>query len=160
MSAKHAKRKSRPGVDRAGRTPLHYAAGDGDVARVRELLDSGMDASAADDNGWTPLHFAAQGNAVDVAAILLQVGAPVDPRDSHGNTPLSKAVFNSRGVGDVINLLRAHGADPNVQNAHGMSPHKLAHTIANYDVRQFFSDLPGIQDAEPSVAPDRRPASS
>jgi len=37
MSAKHPKRKERPGVDRAGRTPLHYAAADGDVARVREL---------------------------------------------------------------------------------------------------------------------------
>jgi uncharacterized protein len=154
MSAKHPKRKPRPGVDRAGRTPLHYAAGDGDPARVRELLDSGMDAGAADDDGWTPLHFAAQSNATDVAAILLQAGAPVDPRDSHGNTPLWKAVFNSRGVGDVIKLLRAHGADPYVPNAHGNSPLKLARTIANYDVRQFFSDLPGAQDAEQNAAAD------
>lgn len=151
MSGKHPKRKPRPGVDRAGRTPLHYAAGDGDAARVRELLAEGMDAGAADDDGWTPLHFAAQGNAADVAAILLQAGAPVDPRDSHGNTPLFRAVFDSRGVGDVIRLLRAHGADPGARNAHGVSPLKLARTIANYDVRQFFSDLPEVTDAEPDM---------
>src|SRR5262249_486705 len=150
MSAKHPKRESRPGVDRAGRTPLHYAAGDGDAARVRKLLDSGMDAGAADDDGWTPLHFAAQRNAADVAAILLQAAAPVDGRDRHGNTPLSRAVFNSRGAGDVIKLLRAHGADPDAQNAHGVSPLKLARTIANFDVRQFFSDLPEIKDTERS----------
>jgi len=113
-----------------------------------------MDAGAADDEGSTPLHFAAQRNAADVAAILLHAGALVDARDSHGNTPLGNAVFNSRGVGDVIKVLRAHGADPNVENAHGISPLKLARTIANYDVRQFFSDLPVAQDAEPGPAAD------
>ena len=74
--------------------------------------------------------------------MLLEAGAAVDPHDSHGNTPLHKAVFNSRGDGIVINLLRTHGADPQAQNAHGVSPLKLALTIVNFDVRQFFSDLP------------------
>src|SRR5262245_5185128 len=56
MTAKRPKRKERPGVDRAGRTPLHYAAVDGDVALVKQLLASGMNPSAPDDDGWTPLH--------------------------------------------------------------------------------------------------------
>ena len=107
MPANRPKRTERPGVDRAGRTPLHYAAGDGDVAGVKELLASGIDASATDDAGWTPLHFAAQENRLEVVRLLLQAGAAVDPRDSHGNTPLSKAVFNSCGIGDVINVLNA-----------------------------------------------------
>jgi len=63
-------------------------------------------------------------------------------------------VFSSRGVGEVIKLLRAHGADPNAQNARGMSPLKLARTIANFDVRQFFKDLPEVPDAEPGVPPN------
>jgi uncharacterized protein len=144
MSTRSPKRNSRPGVDRAGRTPLHYAALEGDGPRVRQLLETGMDAGVSDDTGWTPLHFAAQSNAADVVAILLRAGAIVDPQDAHGNTPLIKAVFSSRGFGDVIKLLRAHGADPHLPNASGVSPLKLARTIANYDVRQFFSDLPEI----------------
>ena len=149
MAGKQPKRKERPGVDRAGRTPLHYAADDGDVARVKELLATGLDARAADDDGWTPLHFAAQKYAAEVVQLLLQAGAAVDPRNAQGNTPLFKAVFNSRGNGDVIKLLRANGADPFAKNAHGVSPLKLARTIANFDVRQFFSDLPEDDAAEP-----------
>src|SRR5262245_44228615 len=142
MSGKQPKRKDRPGVDRMGRTALHYAALEGDAARVRQLLPSGLIADAPDDNGWTPLHFAAQSNAADVTAILLKAGASVDARDAHGNTPLFTAVFNSRGYGEVIKLLRNHGANPHTKNNHGVSPLSLARTIANFDVRQFFQDLP------------------
>src|SRR5438094_9483673 len=116
MSAKHPKRKERLGVDRAGRTPLHYAAGDSAVEQVRQLLASGMNPGAPDDDGWTPLHFAAQNNAADVATILLDAGAPVDSRDAHGNTPLSKAVFNSRGDGNIIKHLYTWWTDPYATN--------------------------------------------
>jgi hypothetical protein len=142
MSAKRPKRKERPGVDKAGRTPLHLAAADVDGTEVCRLLATGTDPAARDDEGWTPLHFAAQNNAVDVALSLLDAGAPIDAQDVHGNTPLLKAVFNCRGDGTLIRLLRSRGADPSVKNKHGVSPVKLARTIANYDVRQFFTDLP------------------
>jgi ankyrin repeat protein len=142
MSGNQPKRKSRPGADRMGRTPLHYAALDGDEGLVRQLVASGMDVNAPDDSGRTPLHFAAQSNAVTVTAVLLKAGASVDARDSHGNTPLSAAVFNSRGNGEVIKILRAYGADPYGKNDHGVSPLSLSRTIAKFDVRQFFRDLP------------------
>jgi ankyrin repeat protein len=151
MSGKHPKRKDRPGVDRAGRTTLHYAALEGDSAAVKRLLDEGSDPGATDDDGWTPLHFAAQSNAVDAARHLVTARAPIDPRDSHGNTPLFRAVFSSRGNGELIRLLRAHGADPYAGNNSGVSPLKLARTIANYDVRHFFSDLPEDPTAEPGT---------
>lgn len=141
MAGKQPKRTARPGVDRMGRTPLHYAALEGDAARVRYLLASGLAADAPDDNAWTPLHFAAQSNAADATLALLKAGAPVDARDAHGNTPLSTAVFSSRGSGKVIGLLRAHGADPYAKNNHGVSPISLARRISNFDVRQFFQDL-------------------
>lgn len=142
MSGKQPKRKERHGVDRLGRTLLHHAALEGDAERVRQLLASGSVADAPDDNGWTPLHFAAQCNAAGVTAALLQAGASVDARDAHGRSPLFTAVFNSRGYGGVINLLRAQGADPYSKNDDGVSPLSLARTIANFDVRQFFQDLP------------------
>lgn len=146
MAGKQPKRKNRPGVDGMGRTPLHYAAVDGDAVRVRQLLASGLPADAPDDNGWTPLHFAAQKNAADVAELLVKAGAAVDARDAHGNAPLFTAIFNSCGEGEVIKLLRAHGADPRAKNNHGVSPLSLARTIANFDVGQYFRDLPDEPD--------------
>jgi ankyrin repeat protein len=115
---------------------------DQDVTRVETLLSSGSDPNAIDDSGWTPLHFAARVSAPEVVKLLLKAGAAVDPRDSSGNTPLWRAVFNSRGEGEVIQLLRAAGADPYIDNNNGVSPLKLARTIANYDLRQHFRDLP------------------
>jgi ankyrin repeat protein len=142
MAGKQPKRKARPGVDGLGRTELHYAACNGDLAKTQALLAAGAQVDLPDDNGWTPLHFAAQAHSVEVSEALLAAGASVDPRDSHGNTPLWKAVFNSRGRGELIVLLRRHGADPNITNTHGTSPVALARRIGNYDVRQYFADLP------------------
>ena|SRR6185312_6735694 len=142
MAGKTPKRRARPGVDGLGRTPLHYAAADGRLDEVLRLLAAGTDANARDDNEWSPLHFATQSNSADITKALLGAGAKIDVQDSHGNTPLSRAVFCSRGDGAVIKLLRDAGADPYVANDSGVTPLSLARTISNYDVAQFFSDLP------------------
>jgi hypothetical protein len=38
----------------------------------------------------------------------------------------------------MIKLLLAHAADKHLKNKHGVSPEKLASTIANYDVNKFL----------------------
>ena len=142
MAGKQPKRKDRPGVDRYGRTELHHAANENDVAKAQALVKAKVDVNARDDNGWTALHFAAQSNSLEIAKLLLESGGEVDPIDSDGNTPLSTAVFFSRGYGELIALLRKNSADPYRPNHHGQSPLGLARLIANYDVAQFFDDLP------------------
>jgi ankyrin repeat protein len=142
MAGKQPKRKDRPGVDRYGRTELHNAIIDGDVSKAQSLIAAGARVGLPDDNGWTPLHYAAQTHSTVVAELLLAAGAPVDAQDSHGNTPLSTAVFESRGQGDLITLLKEHGADPTLNNFHGVSAVSLARNIANYDIAQFFRDVP------------------
>lgn len=129
-------------LDWAGRSPLHYAAQERDFSLAKRLIQEGCDLNLADRSGWTPLHFAAQENNVAFATLLIDSGVLIDPRDSHGNTPLFTAVFNSRGNGELIQLLRKHGADPYVKNNHGVTPLGLARNIGNYDVAQFFRDLP------------------
>jgi ankyrin repeat protein len=141
MARKQPRKKPRPGVDEYGRTPLHYAAAEGNASLVEELLRSGADVNAQDDDGWSPLHFGAQAGSTSVVAVLLGAGADVALRDRFGNTPLFRAVFCSRGEGGVIHLLRKAGADPDSPNNSGVSPLKLARTIANFDVARLFSDL-------------------
>lgn len=143
MANKHPKPKERFGIDHYGRTELHYAAAEGATERVEELLATGLAADGPDDDGWTPLHYAAQASSAPVARLLLNAGAAVDSQDRHGNTPLFRAVFSSRGEGALIELLLASGADPRTENAHGVSPVGLAHSIANYDVARFFRAFPG-----------------
>jgi ankyrin repeat protein len=126
-------------LDREGRTPLFYAVMDGDLGITAELIRRGANPAAQDRGFETPLHFAAREYRNDVAELLLKSGASVDAQDGHGNTPLLRAVFESRGRGQLIGLLRAHGADKTLKNEHGVSSDDLATSIGNYDVRQFLA---------------------
>jgi uncharacterized protein len=127
---------------RFGRTELHYAAVDKDAAEVQRLLDEGADPNVRDSAGMTPLHFACQMGATDAARALLEAGADVDSVDVHGNTPLWKAIFASKGEGELIGLLRDHGADPYLTNRYGKSPVEVARSTGGADVARFFADLP------------------
>lgn len=133
--------KRRLPVDPSGRGRLHYAAFYDDVETVAELLASGEAPDQPDKQGFTPLHLAAQQYAVTAAHALLDAGATVDAVNVYGNTPLFVAVFNSEGRGELIHLLRSHGADPHQVNVSGQSPVGLARTIASHDVAQHFQEL-------------------
>lgn len=128
-------------IDRQGRSLLHAAAFHGDAAEVARLISAGADPSLGDKEGFTPLHLAAQQWQVDAAKALLDGGANIDVRNRHGNTPLFVAVFNSRGRGELINLLRECGANALAVNNHGQTPVGLARLISNFDVKQYFADL-------------------
>ena len=129
-------------LDRDGRSELHYAS---QLKPEREqralgerLIAGGCDINLQDARGCTPLHFASQEWSMPVASLLVERGAVVDTPDGHGNTALSTAVFNSRGRGELIEILLAAGADPDIENNHGVSPRSLADRIANYDVKQHI----------------------
>ena len=135
-------RKDRKGSDREGRTSLHYAAAEGNVELCNELIEGGSNPNSQDDSGLAPLHFAAQSSSHETVSVLLAAGAAANLTDTFGNTPLLKAVFASRGCGETINALRQAGADPSIANNSGVTAVSLARMIGNYDVAQFFRDLP------------------
>jgi ankyrin repeat protein len=136
VTGKQPKRRERPGVDRLGRTPLHNAIVDGKSGTAKRLIAKGAAPSAPDDNGWTPLHFAAKYQHLDLVKLLLDAGADVDALDSNGNTPLFKAVFEYTTKGEIITLLRAHGANPKRKNKFGVSPLSFAKDLEETDVTQ------------------------
>ncbi|MET7929772.1 ankyrin repeat domain-containing protein [Streptomyces sp. NPDC005349] len=99
-----------------------------------EALAGGAELGLADKARMTPLHFAAQSQSAFAAELLLAAGATVDVGDRNGNTALFDAVFNYRGDPATLRVLLAAGADPERQNAKGVSPRGLADLIGNYDV--------------------------
>lgn len=125
--------------DSSGRTVLSLVVNYGDAVMLQWLLPQGPRLDQPDRNGWTALHFAAQAHAVEKAALLLAAGASVDVPDAYGNTPLWRATFESRGRGEMLQLLLGHGANPDQANGSGVTPRQLAETIANFDVKQFFT---------------------
>lgn len=75
---------------------LVLAARNGDLERIRELLDEGVPAEAEESrNGHRPLHQAAQANHLAAVELLLEAGADLDSRDGEGGTPLMKAAFGA-----------------------------------------------------------------
>ncbi len=56
-----------------------------------------------------------------IAELLLAAEPRIDAQDAHGNMPLSTAVFESRGGGDLVMLLRQHGADPFRENTNHLT---------------------------------------
>jgi ankyrin repeat protein len=126
-------------TDKSGRTLLMWAVIEGDAQLVETLIKCGASINSRDKkNGYSALHFAAQGQRPEIVNILILAGADLEARDNFGNTALNRATFYSKGKGETVKALLGHGANPNNENDHGVTPLSLAKQIANYDIAQFF----------------------
>ncbi|CAN0853632.1 Integrin-linked protein kinase 1 [Linum grandiflorum] len=63
-----------------------YAANEGNLDGIQELLDSGIDINFRDIDNRTALHIAACQGLTEVTSFLLDKGAEVDPKDRWGST--------------------------------------------------------------------------
>ena len=100
---------------------IHDAAKQGNLEKVRTLVDKDPALVAArDKGGQTPLHWAASSGNLDLVRFLLDKGAAVDAKNARGLTPLAFTV--AQGRIQAIGLLIERGADVNVRNAFHMTP--------------------------------------
>lgn len=117
-------------LDEYKRSKLHYLCIDypeGERLRIlKELVESGEDVNLKDKNGWSPLHFAAQEGDSIIAKELINFGANIAATECNGNTPLWVATMNSNSSKKVIQVLLKAGADPSIENNHGVSPQEIS----------------------------------
>lgn len=102
----------------------------GQVAAARLLLAAGADPNQPADNPTrvTPLHSAAASiipaAAAPLCELLLAAGAQVNARQQGDFTALHAAAQN--GDLALLDLLLAHGADPGIRSAAGLTAHDYA----------------------------------
>jgi ankyrin repeat protein len=75
------------------------AAQRGNLNRIRQLLDQGINVNTVDKGGWTALCQAAYNGHKDILQLLLDRGAHTEKADPIGNTPLLTRVQRARPQG-------------------------------------------------------------
>ncbi|QRW04077.1 ankyrin repeats [Ceratobasidium sp. AG-Ba] len=97
---------------------IWIAAGDGDLQRVRELVEEqGISPNAPDDViGYTPMHAAASYGHLDILGYLIGKGGDVNITDEEGDTPLYTAETVT-----VAQFLVEHGAEVDIKNSEDQS---------------------------------------
>jgi ankyrin repeat protein len=94
---------------------LHFAAGDGDLEKVKSLLAAAYPINAFDEAlSRTPLHYAALENQIHVVRYLIEAGADVNAHEEVkiGDTVLKKIVENC--TFEMAKTLVDAGADPTI----------------------------------------------
>ena len=105
--------------DGMGGTPLEIVAWSNNIPIMEMLLASKADVNVKNMSSMTPLHGAAANGSKEAA----KIGGPwanVNARAIDKKTPLHHAA--EKGSKEIVELLLAHGADPNVKEAFGETP--------------------------------------
>jgi len=103
-------------ADGDGSTPLHWAAGNGDLALTEALLKAGANVKAVTRiGGMSPLFLAARAGNAAIVNALLKAGASATEANGNGTTVLMVAAAS--GSGPTVGLLLDAGADPNAKDA-------------------------------------------
>jgi ankyrin repeat protein len=113
-----------------GFTALLFAAREGAVDAARALDTAGADVNESLPNKASALLVAAASGHTAVARWLIQRGADVNAADDVGMRPLHAAFFRQKADPDLVQLLLAHGADPNARLT--AAPEPLPSEIGSY----------------------------
>ncbi|XP_054894137.1 ankyrin repeat domain-containing protein 66 [Poeciliopsis prolifica] len=91
-------------VDWSCKTPLHWAAANGDTEIVKVLLENGANPCLKTVHGWTPAHYAAESGHLAALRMLHSFHAPMDKEDCCGDKPIRLAEIY--GKEDCVRFLQ------------------------------------------------------
>jgi ankyrin repeat protein len=103
---------------------LTKAAGEGNLRRVLDIVESGVNVNTKDSKGWFPISKAAASGQTEVVKILVRVGANRNARTSRGNTPLIFAA--SRGHKETVKYLLQLRVNRDIANVDGETASSIA----------------------------------
>jgi hypothetical protein len=131
---------------------IHEAAEQGDLVRVKFLIDQGVSVNARDSFQNTPLHHAAAKGKLSIVKFLLEHGANPCAENKRKATPLSLTVWQveiTEQHNQIVSLLLQNGITAN-QLTHSNRDESLLHKAAELEhtemVRLFL-----IHGADPNA---------
>lgn len=131
-------------------TALHEATKQGNLAKVQELLEAGVNVNARDRWGNTPLYLAVRNGHTETTKLLLDNGAEVNarqcPRCTMGYTPLHLAARDGHIL--IAELLLDSGANVNARHRWGGTPLYFAVERGHKEIAKLLlekrgHDIPG-----------------
>jgi TonB family protein len=137
-------------ADGDGITPLMRAARDGEVWKIRDLVQSG-DINAKDRYGWTALIYAAEKGDLESLSTLLSHSADPNVKDESGNTALMYAAEEGRL--DQVNAMLRSSPDINAANDEGLTALNFALRKGRADAAEALRQA-GATEHQPASATD------
>ncbi|KAM4724576.1 ankyrin repeat domain-containing protein 66 [Anableps anableps] len=98
-------------IDWNYKTPLHWAAANGDTEIITILIEHGARLCLRTEHGWTAAHFAAESGQLAALRLLHSFHAPIDKEDCCGDKPVRIAEIY--GHQDCVRFLKK--AEPECQ---------------------------------------------
>ncbi|XP_053618820.1 ankyrin-2-like isoform X3 [Plodia interpunctella] len=105
-------------------TAFLRAARAGQIEKIINLLEQGVDINVSNANGLNAIHLASKDGHVEVVRELLDKGAAIDAATKKGNTALH--IASLAGQETVVKLLVQNGAQVNIQSQNGFTPLYMA----------------------------------
>ncbi len=129
---------------------LRQSALDGNLEKVKEMINGGVNVNSPDSEGHTALMFAAFNGHSDIVLLLLESEAAIDRRDLVGRTAL---LYGSTGpFPETVKILLDKGAKPNIiDSEEHFSPLMHAAAEGNLDVVKVLIEYgadPGLKDVD------------
>ena len=100
----------------------------GEINRVMDMIEQGIDVNYQDDTNETALYVASENGQIDIVKILLENGANPNLQENvHGETPLM--VATKIGRIDIMKILLENGANPLIKDYEGNTPYDEVESI-------------------------------
>ena len=123
---------------------IHKAAYNGDINKVRELLQKGVKPDERDSFGGTALHAAMFQKNMQIVKLLLQNGFNINAQGTqNGYTPLHDAVWANNL--EAAKLLLDEGAKTNLKGKDGLTPFGKAKNEGKTEIVKYFESR-GIKE--------------
>lgn len=126
---------------------------------IATFIENGIDINEPDKDGNNALHISVEKNDIEAVKLLIENGAKVNQKNQNGDTPLSVAVMKGdKEYFDMVRLLLALEADPNIEDNNGLSLiEKIIYILIyvyNYENTTMpfaLSDILGEEEEEDEV---------
>jgi hypothetical protein len=103
-------------------TAIRWAAMQGDLPVLRQLIAAGADVDTTDGEGRTPAMFAANRGYIDLLQALIEAGCDLNLQDTQpGNEGHTALMYADPKRFDIMELLLKNGADPNIRSKAGLT---------------------------------------